>query len=271
MVSLGVEWYQFFSDGFSTYIKEKGISFEKDFSDKDWSNLMFEFLEEMAKNMNYHVNKEESTIKGSRIDMVWRSSDRPPRKICIEHENQDVTIAIKEEVCKLADYKADLHVCITYVNYDEYPGSKYSLEVKSLLEGIGYNNEFLLILGSEPFNSPTDWVCHRLFQEPHLNSEMLVLPSPVLMIPYLGKKENIEEEPEEWMINRLKVWKRIQQSGGSVTREQLHDIAKNVGMDNRGLGGFFTGKESSLYWKNDKVNLREWVKEYVKKYGDKVD
>lgn len=74
MVSLGVEWYQFFGAGFPTYIKEKKIPYEKEFTDKEWSKIIFDFLEEMAKTMNYHVTKEESTIKGSRVDMVWRSS-----------------------------------------------------------------------------------------------------------------------------------------------------------------------------------------------------
>ncbi len=34
------------------------------------------------------------------------------------------------------------------------------------------------------------------------------------------------------------------QEGGSVSRARLHEIAKKYGMDNRGLGGFFTGKGS---------------------------
>ena len=101
---------------------------------------------------------------------------------------------------------------------------------------------------------------------------MLIFPSPILLTPFQGKEEKIEdEEPEDWMVNRLKVWKRIQQNGGNVTRTQLHEIAKEVGMDNRGLGGFFAGKDSSLYWKNDRANLRDWVQKYVKKYGNKVD
>jgi hypothetical protein len=32
--------------------------------------------------------------------------------------------------------------------------------------------------------------------------------------------------------------------GGSVKRNRLHELAAKYGMDNRGLGGFFTGKGS---------------------------
>jgi hypothetical protein len=36
----------------------------------------------------------------------------------------------------------------------------------------------------------------------------------------------------------------VYREGGSVTRARLHEIAKMYGMDNRGLGGFFTGRGS---------------------------
>ncbi len=36
----------------------------------------------------------------------------------------------------------------------------------------------------------------------------------------------------------------VLREGGSVSKGRLHEIAKKYGMDNRGLGGFFTGKGS---------------------------
>jgi len=120
--------------------------------------------------------------------------------------------------------------------------------------------------------SPTDWVCHRLYPKKQLDSEMLVLPSSIpLIVPYEDTEEQENNEVEDWMVNRLRIWKRIQESGGSVTRSELHAIAEQVGMDNRGLGGFFAGKKSSLYWKKNRVYLRDWAIDQVKKLGKKVD
>jgi len=272
MKSLGVEWYQYFWDGYLVYLKDNQISYELEITPKQWSNQMFGFLEEMAKDMNYHVKKEETTIKRKRFDMVWRSSDRPLKTIYIEHENQNVKVALEEEVRKLANYRANLHICITYIGFDEYPGKKFALETKKILEEVGYNEEFLLVLGSENKLSPTDWVCHRLYPKKQLKSEMLVLPASIpLTIPLDDVEEEETTKVEAWMINRLRIWKRIHESGGSVSRSELHAIAGQVGMDNRGLGGFFTGQKSSLYWKKNRVYLSAWAATQVKKLGKKVD
>ena len=270
LVSLGVEWFQYFWDGFPTYVKENHLDWNKalDYPDKKWSKMMFDFLGGLAEAMNYHVEKEVRTIKARRFDMTWTSSESPRKTIVIEHENQLIDRAITEEIPKLANVRADLCVCITYTREKDYPSSQFAEQTKAILEEANFKDEFLLILGSYTLQSPTDWICFRFNQR--LAVEKLVLPSPIMLVPFKGSGE-AEEEVEDWMINRLKVWKRIQDKGGSVTREQLHEIAKDVGMDNRGLGGFFVGKHRSLYWKQDEAHLSDRAIELVKKLGKKVD
>ncbi|HUK79274.1 MAG TPA: hypothetical protein VLU91_01250, partial [Nitrososphaerales archaeon] len=97
MASLGTDWYQTFWDGFLNYSRES-MNWDKEYTDKEWTGVMFQFLQEMAEDMNYHWEKEEKTIKGSRFDMTWHSSDKPVRTIFIEHENQWVDAALREEV-----------------------------------------------------------------------------------------------------------------------------------------------------------------------------
>ena len=92
---------------------------------------MFRFLDEMAIEMNFEVSKEDTTITRKRIDMTWKNLEKPGKTILIEHENQHVSVAIEEEVRKLANYRADLHVCITYVKAEEYPGKQYALETRA--------------------------------------------------------------------------------------------------------------------------------------------
>jgi hypothetical protein len=273
--TLGVEWYGLFWEGFLTDIQENNAEWEKVETEKEWSTQMFGFLEKLAEAMNYHVKKEEKNIRGGRFDMVWRSSDTPTKTIYIEHENNWVSVAVKEEVQKLANYRANLHVCITYVKNDEFPGDNYAEQAKKMLEDVGYGEEFLLILGAGDFESPTDWICHRIYPSRSIAIEKVVLPSPVYLRPgeqgEAAPKVKEVEEVEDWMRNRLRVWKRIEQKGGSVTREELHVIAKQVEMDNRGLGGFFVGKNRSLFWKKDRAYLSNRALEYVKKLGDQVN
>ena len=69
------------------------------------------------------------------------------------------------------------------------------------------------------------------------------------------------------MVRRLRVWKKIQDRGGVVTREELHEIVEEIGMDPRGLGGFFAGPDSSLvHVAQDKIALRQWAAEEVERY-----
>ena len=93
---------------------------------------------------------------------------------------------------------------------------------------------------------------------------------------------NPEAKLEDWMKDRIELWCRIFNKGGIVTQNRLHEIWKGMGKDTRGLGGFFTGKNSSLQYTHDekvvltlnaKNSIEAWtgksVEEYSKKYkGD---
>ena len=75
--------------------------------------------------------------------------------------------------------------------------------------------------------------------------------------------------PPDWLIDRLKVWKKIVDRDGVVTRAQLHAIVDEEGYDRRGLGGFFAGPQSSLVEVgSDKIGIRRWAVEEVEKYRE---
>ena len=75
--------------------------------------------------------------------------------------------------------------------------------------------------------------------------------------------------PPDWLRDRLRVWKRIADEGGVVTRAKLYEIADEVGYDRRGLGGFFAGPESSLVeLGKDKIGIRRWAAEEVENYRE---
>lgn len=83
------------------------------------------------------------------------------------------------------------------------------------------------------------------------------------------------EEPQrivpEWMLPRLKIWKSIKEEGGVVTKEELYQIATKVGIDNRGLGGFFTGKNASLVQLGDgKVALTQVGEKKLKQFQEQL-
>jgi hypothetical protein len=64
----------------------------------------------------------------------------------------------------------------------------------------------------------------------------------------------------------------VYREGGSVTRSRLHEIAQEYGMDNRGLGGFFTGRGSlQAIDELDRVRLTDegvrTARAYLKKSG----
>lgn len=79
------------------------------------------------------------------------------------------------------------------------------------------------------------------------------------------------EEPgsliPEWGITRTNIWKEVWERGGIVTREELHKIAKKHGIDNRGLGGFFTGKASLVNIAGNKVGLTEEAIRKMREWG----
>ena len=75
--------------------------------------------------------------------------------------------------------------------------------------------------------------------------------------------------PPAHLIRPLKLWKKIRDVGDTVTQDQLHVLAKNLGYDLRGLGGFFAGPNSSLVkLSNERIGLREWASKEVEKYKE---
>jgi hypothetical protein len=77
--------------------------------------------------------------------------------------------------------------------------------------------------------------------------------------------------PPEWERLRLKVWYLIAEQGGIVDTEQLHQIADRIGMDRRGLGGFFAGDNASLAKiAGEKIALKEWAAIEVERYREWV-
>lgn len=83
----------------------------------------------------------------------------------------------------------------------------------------------------------------------------------------LGK----EGKPDlpDWAYPRLNVWKEIHAKGGIVTKEELHRIASKYHIDNRGLGGFFSGKNSSLTKLSDgRIALTNSATKRMKEWGE---
>lgn len=54
------------------------------------------------------------------------------------------------------------------------------------------------------------------------------------------------KEPPSEIPTQLRILHEIFKAGRIITKQQLYDIAKHNGLDNRGLGGFFSGKKPSL-------------------------
>ena len=78
--------------------------------------------------------------------------------------------------------------------------------------------------------------------------------------------------PPEYLVRPLRLWRKIKEVGETVTLDQLHVIARNLGYDPRGLGGFFSGPDSSLVkLGNGIIGLREWASKEVDKYKEWLD
>lgn len=172
--TLGDIWYREFWNQFQVYVATNRPRWNVTTSDKKWSKFVFDFLTYLAEDLGYSEESEEPAFRSKRFDRVWR---RDQDTIVIEHENWGIKYALKDEVRKLAQRNGDLHVCITYVPTHEFPGSGYAEECIHVLQGEGFDGEFLLILGSNEMSSPTDWVCHRISTETSLKSETIVLPT----------------------------------------------------------------------------------------------
>lgn len=75
--------------------------------------------------------------------------------------------------------------------------------------------------------------------------------------------------PPDYLVRPLKLWSKIKEVGETVTTDQLHVIARSLGYDPRGLGGFFSGPDSSLVkLGNQRIGLREWASKEVDKYKE---
>jgi len=73
--------------------------------------------------------------------------------------------------------------------------------------------------------------------------------------------------PPPYMVDQLKVWKKIKEVGGTVSSDQYQVIGRSIGYDPRGLAGFLHGPNSSLVKVADgKIALREWASNEVEKY-----
>lgn len=62
------------------------------------------------------------------------------------------------------------------------------------------------------------------------------------------------EHPDVQDTARNRVLAAILQAGGSVTTDELRRIAREIGYDTRGLGGFFHGERRSLERTPDGLN-----------------
>lgn len=84
--------------------------------------------------------------------------------------------------------------------------------------------------------------------------------------------EETQDIVPEWMLPRLKIWKGVKEAGGVITKKDLYQIATKVGIDNRGLGGFFTGKNASLVQLGDnKVALTQVGEEKLEQFQDTLE
>lgn len=78
--------------------------------------------------------------------------------------------------------------------------------------------------------------------------------------------------PPDHLVRPLRLWNKIKEVGETVTIDQLHVIARSLGYDTRGLGGFFSGPDASLVrLGNERIGLREWASREVDKYEEWLD
>lgn len=85
----------------------------------------------------------------------------------------------------------------------------------------------------------------------------------------LSKLHGGVPSPPKWCIPRIFIWYEIYSRGGVVDRSELHQICKMYYGSLKALGGFFTGKDSSLQYvgvNKDKVALKDWAIKEVEQY-----
>lgn len=175
-MTLGETWYRDFWRLFQEHVRAHWAQWWDARSVPKWSELMFEFLGDMARKSGFKAQPEVRGFHAKRFDLVWKKDGE---SIVIEHENQHVKRALEEEVRKLAERIADLRVCISYIRPDEFPGHSFAERCRTVLEEEKSEGEFLLVLGSQDMSNPTDWVCHRFYPHTELRQELLVLASTI--------------------------------------------------------------------------------------------
>jgi hypothetical protein len=131
-------------------------------------------LSHLAKSEGFTEKEEARGFRSKRFDRVWR---RDNDIVALEHENKGVKVALEDEVRKLAGKIAQLHVCITYLPSNEFPGTDYVERCIEVLEDERFRGDFLLVLGTKELSDPRDWVCHHIFTAHPLRSETLVFPT----------------------------------------------------------------------------------------------
>jgi hypothetical protein len=170
----GVEFYKQFFCQFQSYVKKNRKKWNAASSYDAWTKFVKDgFLNELAAKLGFNEVKTEG-IHG--IDMTWkRSSDST--SVAIEHEN-DVKTVWDDEVLNLLEAAAPLKCLITYVNAANFPGRDTAGKLLKILKERNFNHEFLLILGAEPMNEPTDWIGY--LYHPELTLQDLIFCSNML-------------------------------------------------------------------------------------------
>ena len=170
----GEEFFKQFFCRFQDYVKKDRKKYERTTSDTAWTKYLKDgFLSELANGLGFDEIKSEG-IHG--IDLTWkRSSDG--MSIAIEHENELKTIWNKE-VPNLLEAIAPLKVLITYVKDTYFPGTEIANRLLKFLKKKNFGQEFLLILGTDSLNEPTDWIGYLYrpelaFQHLHFCSNIL--------------------------------------------------------------------------------------------------
>jgi len=93
-----------------------------------------------------------------------------------------------------------------------------------------------------------------------------------------GVDEGELAEPmlQEHQKKRIELWCRIYNKGGHVDKTEMYRIARQVGYDRRGLGGFFTGRKPSLQMTpDDRIfltkeatrDLERWTGQTIEDYA----
>jgi len=59
-------------------------------------------------------------------------------------------------------------------------------------------------------------------------------------------KDFSDFQNNDWMQRRIEFWCKIYNKSSIVTENEIRNIWQSMGMDNRGLGGFFVGRNPSL-------------------------